>query len=374
MSDHLLVVQPFGRRLGGSDNILLSVLRQLDRTRLEPTVAFLERGPFVDEVAKLGIRTHALPGGRLRNPGHLAATIARLTRIMRQERPDVIMNWLSTAQLYGGPAAVMAGMSGRCIWWQLDQHTGGFWSRGRWLDRIATAIPARAVGCCSAATAESQAHLWPHRKTLSVLPGIPPPADNDLPRSLSLPEDAIVVGTVGRLFAWKGHHRLLEAVAQLRANGANIHVLVVGGGGHRGDERYEAELRELADDPRLRGHVTFTGQVAEAAPYFRLLDVFVNASSPEPFGLVLLEAMAAGLPVVAVDAGGPREIVVHGETGLLAPSGSPADLAAQIRVLADDPQLRRRLGDAGRERYVSRFGEERMGVEMTNRLVEYANS
>jgi glycosyltransferase involved in cell wall biosynthesis len=84
--------------------------------------------------------------------------------------------------------------------------------------------------------------------------------------------------------------------------------------------------------------------------------------------------MAAGLPVVAVDAGGPKEIVVHGETGLLAPSGAAVDLAVHIGTLVDDPELRRGLGVAGRQRYVSRFTEERMGGEMTDRLLEYASS
>jgi glycosyltransferase involved in cell wall biosynthesis len=378
MTARLLVVTPFGRRLGGSDNILLSVLRGVDRRRLEPTVAFLEPGPFQREVADLGVATHTLEGGRMRNPLHLASTIRSLRSLLRAERPDLILNWLSTAHIYGGPAAWLSGQRERCIWWQLDMHTDGPLGRGRLLDRLASATPARAIGACSEAAAASQAELWPHRPSFSVLPGIPPPRFPDeqgrmaLSGQLGLPADELVVGTVGRLFAWKGHHRMLEAVELLRRQGVAAHALVVGGGGHRGDRRYESSLRALAQRPLLRGHVTLTGQVPDAATYMPLMDIFVNASSPEPFGLVLTEAMAAARPVVAVDAGGPREIVVAGETGLLARSGAPQDLAAALVTLAGDEELRRRFGDRGRRRYLAQFTEERMAAEMTERLLEMA--
>jgi glycosyltransferase involved in cell wall biosynthesis len=374
----MLVITPFGRRLGGSDNILLSLLRTIDRERLEPVVVFLEPGPFEVEISELGIETYALDGGRMRDPLHLLATVRRLRRLIKSERPNLIMNWLSTAHVYGGPAALFAGYRSRCIWWQLDLHTDGPFGRGRLLDRVAGAIPARAIGACSAAAAANQASLWPHRPSLSVLPGIPRPAIPDraaraaLRERLALPEDEPVVGSVGRLFAWKGHDRILEAVELLRRNGVAAHALVVGGGGHRGDDRYEAALRELAGRPALRGHVTFTGQVPDAASYMALLDVFVNASTPEPFGLVLAEAMAAGVPVVAVNEGGPREIVRAGETGVLTPTGAPADIAAALAELLRDPDLRRRLGEAGERRYEEEFTEERMGAEMTDRLLELA--
>ena len=376
MARRLFVVTPFGRRLGGSDNILLSFLRQVDRGELDPTVVFLEPGPFEREVASLGLDTLALPGGRLRDPAHLSRTVGRLVRLLRRQRPALILNWLSTAHLYGGPAAAIARMSDRCIWWQLDLHRAHPFTRGQILDQIATLIPASAIGCCSGAVARAQAQVRPHRRTFSVLPGIarPPTIQTErldgLRSKLELPEGVPIVGTVGRLFAWKGHHRMLEAVAKLRDSGSPAHVLIVGGGGHRGDHAYEAELRELVGKRGLTGSVTFTGQVDDATAYLRLMDVFVNASTPEPFGLVLVEAMAAGLPVVAVNAGGPREIVEPGGTGVLVPSGDPGDLAAGIEPLLADDAERRRLGAAGRERYERCFTEERMAAEMSRRLLE----
>ena len=371
----LCVVTPFGTRLGGSDNILWSYLRNLDRHKIQPTVVFLEDGVFVREVAGLGIDTFVLPSGRLRNPVHLFATSVRIGRVLRRLDPDVVLNWLSTAHLYAGAAAAWAGLGPHTVWWQLDLHTGGSFSRGRLMDRLAAMIPSAAIGACSEAAAEHQRRVRPRRPTFAVLPGIPEPtrlADAEraaLSDEIGLDSRRPVVGTIGRLFAWKGHHRLVEAVALLREDGVDCQVLVVGGGGHRADRRYEAELKELVSRVGLDSDVFFTGQVPDASRFLSLMDVFVNCSTPEPFGLVILEAMASMTPVVAVTGGGPSEIIEPGISGQLAQDGSPAQLARALKPLLRDDGLRQRLSRGGRERFESRFREEAMAAEMTERLL-----
>src|SRR5215212_848471 len=104
--------------------------------------------------------------------------------------------------------------------------------------------------------------------------------------------------------------------------------------------RFEQQLRDRAGELGIADDVVFTGQVEHGSDYVSLLDVFVNASTPEPFGIVLLEAMAARVPVVAVRAGGPAEIVEDGVSGVLAPNGHPAHLADAIERLLDAPALR----------------------------------
>jgi glycosyltransferase involved in cell wall biosynthesis len=382
------IFQPFGERRGGSDNVLLTTLRHLDRHRLDPLVVFFGTGDFVQEVAELGIRTVTMPAGRLRDPIHVIASARRARKLLERERPDLILNWLSTAQIYAGLGAWLAGMQGRCVWWQLDLFAERARKgrvadraeavRGQLVDRIATAIPARAIGCCSESVRLAQQRIPPHRPTFSVMPGIDPPNPVDpveverLRASLSLPEDAVVVGIVGRLFAWKGHHLLLQAIAELRRSDPRIHGLFVGGGGHRADPGYEASLSGLVAEHGLGPHVTFTGQVSDGAPYVQLMDVFVNASSPEPFGLVVLEAMAAGVPVVAVDAGGPAEIIEDGLSGLLAPTNHPADLAAAITRLVSDADFRAAIAQRGHARYLQRFTGARMAAEMQACLEHWA--
>jgi glycosyltransferase involved in cell wall biosynthesis len=386
----LCVFTAFGDRLGGSDNILWTFLRNLDSSRIDPLVVFLGPGRFEREVAGIGLRTGVLPEGRLRNPAHAIGQARRAAGLLRREEPDLILNWLSTAHLLAGPGAVLAGMADRCLWWQLDLHTGRSHAgatvpdrlataRGRLLDQLAALVPAKAIGACSQAAADAQARIRPRRPAFAVLPGIDePPRASDSERAqlrsrLGIEETKTVVGMTGRLFAWKGQHLLLRALAELRGAGHAVHGLFVGGGGHRGDDRYERQLRSLVDELGLASSVTFTGQVPEATPYTEVMDVFVNASSPEPFGLVVLEAMALGVPVVAVRSGGPAEILEPGVLGILVESNRPSDLAAGVGRLLGDSGLRERLALAARARYEECFTGTEMTRRMEERLLELAS-
>ena len=367
----LLIVTISAETRGGSDVVLSAFLRHVDRSRLEPSVAFLGDGPMASEAEKHGFEVFRLPEGRLRQPRHLVRTVRRLESLMRAGNPALVLNWLSTAQLYGAPAAVRARMSDRVVWWQHDLNPRRL-SRGRALDQAANFLPALAVGACSNAAADAQRRLRPHRRVVAVHPGIddraPAPAAKRarLEHELALPPGRLVVGSVGRMIPWKGHDRVLEAVERLAAGGLDAHALIVGGDG---DERYADGLRAQARRSDLSGRVTFTGHVASAIPYMELMDLLVSGSDDEPFGLVILEAMAAGLPVVAPDRAGPAEILEHGRTGWLVPSPDPRDLATGLRTLIETPGLRHELGIAARRKRAQYFTAERMTREMESTLL-----
>ena len=129
----------------------------------------------------------------------------------------------------------------------------------------------------------------------------------------------------------------------------------MGGDAYGLSAEYAAWLPELARELGIADAVTFTGQVPDAGPYIRRMDVLVNASDPEPFGIVLLEAMARGVATMAVDSGGPGEFVRDGETGMLARSGSPEDLASALEPLLASAQLRSRCAEAGAEAFRAEF-------------------
>jgi glycosyltransferase involved in cell wall biosynthesis len=356
----LLVVMDRDARLGGAENLLWMFLRNLDRKRIEPSVVFFGDGPFPGETAAAGIRTHVIPAGRLRQVHRTAANIGRLTALLRRERPDVVLNWLTRSQLHGGVAALLAGARARSTWWQWD------FPDGRIADRVAGFLPGREVAACSEAVARAEAALWPHRRTVVILPGIEPrpaAAEEEVARrrrELELPPDRPVVGIVGRLMRWKGQHNFLGALARLRAEGRDVHGLVVGGSAHGMEPGYAPYLKRLAGELGIDDAVTFTGQVPDGASWFPLMDVAVNASTREPFGIVVLEAMAARTPVVAVDAGGPAEVIDPGRTGVLAASDAPADLAASIGGLLDDPGRRAAIARDAPGVVAERFSAQRM--------------
>jgi glycosyltransferase involved in cell wall biosynthesis len=186
-----------------------------------------------------------------------------------------------------------------------------------------------------------------------------PTASSQLP-PLELPADVPVVGLVGRLQPWKGQDQLLRAQALLHERGHRMHTVIVGGDAYGLSAEYAASLPVLIDELGLSSDVTLTGQVPDAGPYIEQMDILVNASDPEPFGIVLLEGMARGVAVVAVNSGGPGEFIHNGETGVLASSGQPAALADALEPLLVSPTLRQQVGEAGRESFMSEFTDAAM--------------
>jgi glycosyltransferase involved in cell wall biosynthesis len=327
---------------------------------LEPV--FFEEGPWADELREAGFRVEVIRAGHLREVHRWAMTVARLARLLRRRRPDLILNWAAKTQLYGSPAAILAGMPGRVLWWQ-QGIPDGFW-----LDRLATRLPARAIGCYSEAAARAQRMLSPRRETFAVAAGTASPNGSRARVLLDLPAGVPVVGLVGRLQPWKGQDRLLQAQAILRRRGHEMHQVIVGGDAYGLSADYAASLPGLVDRLGLTGAVTMTGQVPDAGPYIEQLDILVNASDPEPFGIVLLEAMARGVAVVAVKSGGPAEFIEDRATGILARSGEPEALADALEPLILSSVLRRSLAEAGRESYMREFTDAALRERFFKRL------
>jgi glycosyltransferase involved in cell wall biosynthesis len=320
---------------------------------LEPV--FFEPGPWPEELRAAGLRVEVIDAGRLRQAHRWLATVRRLARLFRERDPDVILNWSAKTQLYGSPAAVLAGMADRVVWWQqaIPART--------WLDVTATLLPAAAVGCYSETSKRAQERLFPVRRTFTVAAGSPvpePAPEAELGRAaaaLELPREVPIVGLVGRLQPWKGQDQLLRAQRILLDRGRRIHTLIVGGDSYGLSPEYAASLKPLAQRLGIEGDVTMTGEVPDAGPYIERMDVIVNASDPEPFGIVILEGMARGVAVVAVNSGGPSEFVEDGRTGALARSGSPEDLADALERLIASPELRAEIGRQGQERYEEEY-------------------
>jgi glycosyltransferase involved in cell wall biosynthesis len=355
----IVITTPLADRLGGAENMLWALLRHLDRERVEPFVVFFQAGSFQEEVAEVGIRSSVLRTGRLRQFWRAPVIVRALADLLRREQPDFLLNWMAKSHLYGAPAALLSGLGSSVVWWQ---H--GIPNR-HWMDRLATFLPSRAVACSSRAAAEHQGRLKPRRRTFVVHPGIDlSPSANDQVserRRLLIPQGRLVIGIVGRLQPDKGQDKVIEAVGRLRARGHDVHGLVVGGNAWNLAPEYEPWLRRFVVDLGLNTAVTFTGQVADARPFIRSMDVLVNASASEGCPLVLLEAMALGIPVVANAAsGGPVEVIESAEHGILAPSNDPAAVADALERLVTSADLRRRLGEGGRRRFLDCFTADRM--------------
>jgi glycosyltransferase involved in cell wall biosynthesis len=176
--------------------------------------------------------------------------------------------------------------------------------------------------------------------------------------------DRFVVAMVGRISRWKGQDVFLRAFASAFAF-SDEHALIVGSALF-GEKDYEAELLDLVAQLGLGGRVEFTGFVEDVDAVLTGADVLVHASViPEPFGQVVLEGMAAGLPVIAAASGGPAEIITTEEDGLLVPPGDVRSLAAALVRLRTDPSLRDRLRAGGRRRAL-KFGPEDIAEQVSD--------
>jgi glycosyltransferase involved in cell wall biosynthesis len=350
----VIVIMPWGQRLGGAEEQLQVILEGAHESGHELEFVFLQSGPWPAELINSGFYVDTISAGRVRHLHRWLTTVVRLAGIFRRRRPDLILNWAAKTHLYGAPAGVLAGMTNRVMWWQQGVPTRD------WIDRCATRLPAIAIGCNSKTGADAQARLAPTRPTFVWYAGARTPRTYSKPAPLQLPSGVPVVGLVGRLQPWKGQDRLLRAHALLRERGHDLHMVIVGGDSYGLSPEYAESLPRLVSQLDLTDAVTMTGEVADAGPYMEQMDILVNASDPEPFGIVVVEGMSRGVAIVAVNSGGPGEYIKHRQTGMLARSGEPSALADALEPLLASPDLRRAIGQAGREQYEREFTDVAM--------------
>ncbi|WP_327151223.1 glycosyltransferase family 4 protein [Nocardia sp. NBC_01329] len=266
---------------------------------------------------------------------------ARLGAIVRSDGADVVVAQSTKALLMGAVAARRAGVP--LIWQVHDRVSGEYFGR-------ILAVALRVLGWVTAhgvvANSRSTLRTLYTRGRVAVIayPGVEPVANPS--RVPQREPGAVRIAMVGRLTPWKGQEVLLRALSLLRHRPAAVHLV---GGTFFGEQDYRAELDRTVAELGLP--VEFVGHVDDPGCYFAQADIAVHCSViAEPFGQVVVEAMAAGCAVVAADAGGPTEIVHHDIDGILVPPGDPVALAAALDRLIADPALRTRLSAAARER------------------------
>jgi glycosyltransferase involved in cell wall biosynthesis len=362
---------PLADERGGAESALLQLVHHGGGLGFDWRIVFLEDGPMVAECRAAGAPATVIRAGRLREIHRYAGSVMRLARQLRRERPDVVVGWMTKAQLYAGPAARVTGAP--AVW---CQH--GMAKRRSGLDRAATALPARGVVAVSRAAERAQRVLRPHRPVEVVYPGVdlerfdqgrlPTPADARA--RLGLPAEGGLVGIVARLQRWKGVHVLVEALPQAIRRHPDLHCVIVGGV-HELEPGYETSLTRMVADLGLEGRVIFAGRQREVPLWLQAMDVVVHASADEPFGLTIVEAMALGKPVVAAASGGPLEIIRDSIDGLLVPHGDASGLASAVIRLVEDDELAGRLGKAAQQR-AGEFSSRRYAVRFAEAVRDLA--
>jgi glycosyltransferase involved in cell wall biosynthesis len=327
-------------------------------------------GNMLDLAARRGVRPVVLPGlGRSIRPGRDAATLVRLYRLIRRERPDIVHTHTAKAGTLGRLAARLARVP--VVVHTFHGHVfRGYFSRpstaafirierflGRFTDRIITLSPGLKVDLAGLGIAPPE--------KIAVIPlgfDLAPfltSAGTEFRRELGVADEAKLVGIVGRLTPVKNHRLFLDVAARLAAARPDVFFVIVGDGELRRD--LEKETVRLG----LSKRTYFTGWRSDMPRVYSALDVVVLTSRNEGTPVTLIEAMAAGKPVVASRVGGVPDLIGPSDNGILADPSDASGFVGPLQSLIDDAALAEKMGEAGRRRVVKAYAIDRLVRDVT---------
>ncbi len=350
-----------GLRVGGSERQLALLASALVKTGMNVAVYSFVDGPVRATLQQNGIEVVLAPGGSntaTRNGVTLAAL--HLFWFMLRRRPRVVHFFLPAAYLVGAPMAVLAGVPSRVM----SRRSLNTYHRSALVRAVE-----RCWHCAMHAVLGNSHGVVDQLKAEGIAPARLGLIYNGIDESnfgtaglrdqtragLGLAQDPLVMCVVANLIPYKGHRDLIDALGQAAPQlPAHWHMLVVGR-----DDGIGATLHEQARQLGLRDNILFLGARDDVPALLGASDIGILCSHEEGFANAILEGMAAGLPMIVTRVGGNAEAVIDGETGLVVPPRDSKSLAAAIVRLANDASLRKRFGNAGRQRVASQFSAQR---------------
>ncbi|MEN6544957.1 MAG: glycosyltransferase family 4 protein [Armatimonadia bacterium] len=355
--------------LGGAGKSLLRLLESLDPAQVQADVAAPD-GAMIAAADELGIPGYPLPECRLRrtlNPlllwrqlHHFLVFCRSLGSVCELLRPDLVHA--------NGPVAAWAAV--RCTGVPVIWHVRDLRLPRRLMRLVRR--KAAAVVAISRAVADYVAAEAPHGAPVQVIHNGLTSRDtaatrsrHSLRREWGIPADAPLIGYMGQVVPWKRQDVLLRAMPAILQALPEARLVLIGDDAFRENREYAAELRRLVDDLGLRQAVAWVAHTAEPASALAALDVLAHPAEKEPFGRVVLEALAVGTPVVAINRAGPAEILEDGESGLLVPPLDPPALAKAVLRVLEGPELAESLRQGGLRR-AEDFSQETLTPTMVH--------
>jgi glycosyltransferase involved in cell wall biosynthesis len=342
--------------VSGSEGHLLALLpalreRGIDARFLGLDVAGSDARRFYEALEELGVPYRSVRCGRDVSPRMARDVI----RAVRAEQPDLVHTHLVHADVYGAIAAGALRLPYLSTRHNDDRYLLGPF---RYVDRAFARGARRLIAISDAVRLFLEAAGHAPSKLVTIRYGLdelPADAAEVTPEDEGVPAAAPLAVAVGRLIAQKDHATLLRAFARVHAELPDARLAILGSGPLEGETR--ALVRELA----LDGAVSLPGRT-NIRDWLERAEVFVHTSRWEGFGIVLLEAMLAGLPVVATRVSAVPEVVADGKTGVLVDAGDVAGLAGGLQALLTDRERAQALGEAGRARAREEFSVDRMAA------------
>lgn len=372
-------------KVSGAEGLLLMILSRLDRGRFEPVVVCPGQESLATMVSTFGVPVETVPSLEARftwRADYLVRYLKSFYQVISQVRRKVISikpDLIHANSIRSGLVATAAtiGLRTTVVWHLHDllpRHPFSSVIRAfAWLSGRA-----RMIAVSSAVADNFRGAFFPLRKRISVilnaidLDKFQPVliAKQEKHDELQLSKAEPVIGIVGQITPRKGQLELLRAFSQVLVDLPRAMLLIVGAPLFNRDDEYLALLNQSAAEMGVAQNVRVLGSRLDVAAIMQALDLLVINSSAEPFGLVALEAMACGTPVLATATGGLTEIIEHAKNGWLVSLRDERALAAAIVSLCRQPMLRAKLVEEGRKTVAARFSSDRYMTELQDFYLE----
>jgi len=366
--DQTALMRPRGRlrvaflvdslQLGGTELNAVRLAERLDRDRIDLHIAHIHpEGPLLARYRAAGLQTASF-SFRGFFTGSYGRAVWYFTRYLRHRKIDVLHTHDIYSNVFGIAAARLARVRGLLAsrrWWQSELHP--LLIRLNVLSsRLAGHVVCNAPSIAAQAATEygmrpGRVHYIPNFVEADAFEEPDSKERQELRAAMGVPAGAMLLGVVARLAPVKNQILLIRALPAVLAKHPNLFTVFVGDGSER--EALNEAVRNLGLSDRVR----FPGLLPNRPNIHSCFDVSVLTSTSEASPNALLEAMAAGVPVVATRVGGIPDLVLEGQTGILVPPADPAVLATELAALLDDPQRRKAYGLEGRARALSEFSE-----------------
>jgi glycosyltransferase involved in cell wall biosynthesis len=341
----VLLVSPVGE-IGGAEKVFLSLIEHLPKLQVEPVLACMRPGSLAEVARQLGIKVYEFRNHRYRQFSVVWEGIQWLAQVIRETEAQ-LAHANHAGHIYSSLATRSTNVPEV---WQLYDYPYD-WD---WVDQLSRRLPTEHIIFSPNKVKSGYPHL--HARPHSVIP--PTCIDPTYLRAF-IPQDDIRVRynlsagplflTVARLQEHKGHRYLLDAVSTVVKSFPNVTFAIVGKPSGDEQEHYMQALQDRSKKLGIQKQVKFLGYVNESdlISLYHEASALVHPAITEGFGLVLLEAMFLGIPVIAAAADGPGELIANHQTGLLVPPGDSNSLAQAIVKLLNDPDLAKTLSNHG---------------------------
>ena len=366
--------------LYGSDRSLYNLIKNLDKTQYRPFILLPYKGPLMDllcRVENTGVFVHDFAVLRRKNFSmtgmiqyfvSLLGSVIRICRLIRSNNITVV--YTNTSVVF--PGAIAAKLCGiKSIW-----HIREILQEKPMVNKVLRTIIDKfsdVIIVNSQATKESVMGKNPQKikviyNAIDVSSNIAADSKNEFKERYKIKDEELIVGMAGRINRWKGQKLFIDMAAEVVRYKKNVK-FVIAGDTFSGEESLLENLKEYVAAKQIEASVIFTGNIKNMNEFYSALDIFVLPSiKPEPFGLVVLEAMSKGIPVVATNHGGPVEIIDDGEDGFLVDHRDCLQMSKIILTLLDDKNLRDRIGEKAKEKPIRNFSMQKYVSQIEDTL------